>query len=78
MSYSIGRRRSSDLMLLSLWCRPAAVAPVELLAWDPPYAAGVALKSKKKEKKILLNIHVCMYACMSMLFLKKEDGVAKT
>ena len=51
-------------MLLSLWCRPAAVAPVELLAWDPPYAAGVALKSKKKRKKNPIKytrVYVCMY-----------------
>ena len=40
-------------MLLWLWCRLAAIAPIRLLVWKPPYAAGVALKSKKeKEKKI--------------------------
>ena len=46
------RRRShpshgSDPALLWLWCRPAAVAPIRPLAWEPPYAAGAALKSKK-------------------------------
>ena len=40
-----------DLALLWLWCRPAAVAPIGLLAWDPPYATGVALKSKNKQTK---------------------------
>ena len=35
-----------------LWCRPAAVALIELLAWEPPYATGVALK-KKKEVDVL-------------------------
>ena len=25
-----------------LWCRPAAVAPIEPLAWAPPYAASAA------------------------------------
>ena len=39
-----------DLVLLWLWCRPAAIAPIKPLAWDPPYAAGVALKSKKINK----------------------------
>ena len=34
-----------------LWCRPAAAAPIRLLAWELPYAAGTALKSKKKKKK---------------------------
>ena len=48
----IGHRCSSDLMLLWLWCRLAAVAPIRPLAWEPPYATGAALR--KKEKKIFL------------------------
>ena len=35
--------------MLWLWCRPAAVAPIRPLAWEPPYAAGAALKRQKKE-----------------------------
>ena len=33
-----------------LWCRLAAAAPIQPLAWEPPYAAGAALLKKKKEK----------------------------
>ena len=33
-----------------LWCRPAATAPIRLLAWEPPYAAGVALEKTKRQK----------------------------
>ena len=33
-------------MLLWLWLRLAAVAPVQPLAWELPYASGAALKSK--------------------------------
>ena len=33
-----------DPALLWLWCRPAAAAPNQPLAWEPPYAEGVALK----------------------------------
>ena len=51
MSCGTGRRHSSDPALLWLWHRPAAVAPNGSLAWEPPYAAGVAPKSKKKKKK---------------------------
>ena len=36
--------------LLWLWCRPAATAPVQPLAWEPPYAAGAALQRNKKKK----------------------------
>ena len=34
-----------------LWCRPAATAPIQSLAWEPPYAMGAALNRPKKEKK---------------------------
>ena len=50
MSFGIGRRRSSDPALLWLWCRMAAVALIQLLAWEPPYAEGAALKKTKKIK----------------------------
>ena len=35
---------------LWLWCRRAAVAPIQLLTWELRYAASVALKKKKNEK----------------------------
>ena len=40
-------------MLLSLWWRLAAAAPIRPLAWEPPFAVGVALKLKKAEKTTL-------------------------
>ena len=48
---SCGVGRGLDLALLWLWCRPAATTLIRLLAWDPPYAAGVALKGQKTKKK---------------------------
>ena len=42
-----------------LWCRSEtllgscvalAVAPIQPLSWDPPYATGIALKSETKTK----------------------------
>ena len=59
MSCGVDRRRGLDLELLWLWCRPVATAVIRPLAWEPPYAAGAALKgqktktkTKKKEKKL--------------------------
>ena len=49
MSCGVGRRRSSDPALLWLWCRPAATAPIQLLAWEIPYAVGAALKSNNDD-----------------------------
>ena len=40
-----------DPVLLWLWYRPVATAPIRPLAWEPPYAGGAALK-KTKDKKI--------------------------
>ena len=42
MSCGVGHRRGLDLVLLWLWRRPAATAPIRPLAWEPPYAAGAA------------------------------------
>ena len=44
MSCGVSGRRILDLALLWLWCRVAAVAPIQPLAWEPPYDMGVALK----------------------------------
>ena len=51
MSCSVGHRHGWDSVLLWLWCRPAAIALIQLLAWEHPYAAGMDLKKKKKEKE---------------------------
>ena len=51
MSCGVGRRRSSDPVLLWLWQRPGATAPIRPLAWETPYAADAALEMAKKKKK---------------------------
>ena len=45
-----GRRLGLDPTWLWLWCRPAATAPFQPLAWELPYATDVALKRPKKKK----------------------------
>ena len=52
MSCGVGCRRGSDPALLWLWCTPVAAAPIQPLAWEPPYAAGAALEKAKRQKKI--------------------------
>ena len=47
----VGHKYSSDLVLLWLWPKPAAVAPIGPLAWEPPYAAVWPLKGQKDKKK---------------------------
>ena len=41
----------SDPVLLWLWCRLAAIAPILPLAWGLSYAVDVALKCNKQNKQ---------------------------
>ena len=52
MSCGVGHKCSLDpsLMWLWLWCRPATVALIQPLTWEPLYAAGAALKKINKNK----------------------------
>ena len=55
MSCGVGFSCSLDLVLLWLWHRPAATAPIQPLAWELSYATGAAVKKEKEkeEKKML-------------------------
>ena len=50
MSCGVDHRRGLDPVLLWLWRRLTAVAPIRPLAWEPPYATGAALKKQNKTK----------------------------
>ena len=55
MACGVDHRHDSDPVLLWLWCRPAAVAQIRPLAWEPPYATSVGPKKQKREKKEVRN-----------------------
>ena len=44
----MGHRCGLHPELLWLWCRLAATAPIQLLAWEPPDVVGAALKRRKE------------------------------
>ena len=48
MSCGVGHRHGSDPALLWPWCRLAATALIQSLAWEPPYATGVAQEMAKR------------------------------
>ena len=54
MSWDVGCTHDWDPVLL--WCRPVATAPIRPLAWEPPYAVGVAQEITKKKKKRKKNL----------------------
>ena len=58
MSCSVGCRCGLDPALLWLWHRLAAIAPIPPLAWEPPYAAGVAQEMAKRQKKKKVHFEV--------------------
>ena len=66
---SVGCRYGLDLVLLWLWHGIAAAALIQPLAWELPYATGVAQKEKEvlhtqkrragaEAKKILMNFYL--------------------
>ena len=50
VSCGVGHRRGSDPALLWLWRRLAAIALIQPLAWEPPYASRAAHEIAKKKK----------------------------
>ena len=50
MNCGIGQRYGLDPMSLYLWHRQAAIALIQHLAWELPYAVAAALKNNNKIK----------------------------
>ena len=55
MNCGVSLGLGSDLVLLWLWCRPVAVAPIRPLPWEPPCAVSAALKRQKTKKEKLFD-----------------------
>ena len=67
-------------MGLWLWCRPVATALIRPLAWELPYASGVALEKTKRQKKqkqkknpAMSEMKTILDAIKNRLILKKKD-----
>ena len=81
MSCGIVLRLGLDPKLMWLWYRSAAIALIQPLAWEPPYAAGLALKrqkekkeKKEKKKKGIQHCHKMWYGLW--LWLRAQVAVA--
>ena len=59
MSCGIGCRLGSDPALLWLWRRLVATAPIGPLAWESPYATGVAPEKAKRQKNKIKLYSLC-------------------
>ena len=66
----VGCRRGIDPVLLCLWHRPEAAATLGPLAWEPPYAVGVALRRQKtkKKKKVHFKMVSSVISCFEIAF----------
>ena len=72
MSCSVGRRCGSDLVLLWLWCKPAAAAQIQPLAQELPYATGVPLKKRKRKKIEMCQV---LFAISHLIFFATKGGI---
>ena len=50
MTCGVGCICGSDPVLLWFWHRLAFIAPIRLLAWEPPFAVEAALEMAKRQK----------------------------
>ena len=57
-------------MLLWLWCKLAATALIQLLAWELPYATGAALKRPKNKKEF----PVVVQQLMNLTSICEDEG----
>ena len=71
MSCGVGCRRGSDPVLWWPWHRLAATAPPRPLAWEPPYAVGMALKKKGqiKTKKKVGDADFVLYSTYTVYYI---------
>ena len=58
MGCGVDRRCDSDLALLWLWQRPAVVAPIRRLAWEPPCALTGLRDARIGGKRLFLGVSV--------------------
>ena len=58
---------------VGLWCRPAAVALIQTLVWELPYAADVALK-KKRGIQCLMRALFLLHKLRSFQSPHKAEG----
>ena len=77
MTCGVRRRCNSDPVLLWLWGRLAATAPIRPLAWESPCAMRVALeKAKRQEKKkkgtvpVKYHLVIIMLKCLTLFPLQ--------
>ena len=66
MTCSVGCRHGLDPTLLWLWCKSAAIAPIQPLAWELPYATGVALERQKDKKKKRICTLILSYSFLDV------------
>ena len=58
MNCGVDHRYGMDPVLLCLWYRLAATAPIQCLAWEPPYAAGAAQLAPPPKRCLVVTCHL--------------------
>ena len=76
VSCGVALRRGSDPMLLWLWRRLVAIAPIRPLAWEPPHATGAALEKAKRKRNWNLKCikYITYIRTTRVIFAKAKSG----
>ena len=84
MSCGVGCTQGSDPVSMRLWYRPAAAAPIQPLAWEPPYATGATLKrqkdqkNKKERKRIQIGkVKLSLFADDMIVYLENPTATTR-
>ena len=75
VSAGVDHRCSSALALLWLWCRPAAPALIQPLAWEPPYAVGAGLTKTKQTDKIKSSFLISIFSTSLISTMTLEQRI---
>ena len=78
LSCGVGCRCSSDLVLLLLWCRPAATALIWPLVWEFPYVMVWPQKAKKAKRKKETCCYVLDYYRERPMWKQTESSLKPT
>ena len=80
MSCGVGPRHGSDLGMLWLWCRPTAVALIQPLVWEVPYATSAAIKNNNNNNKMTptcsIEVPSNVPKCEAVRYLMEKMHVA--
>ena len=76
MSCGVGCRCGLHPALVWLWLRLTAVALIQPLAWEYPYASGAALKKPKGGGDMLYSFGIFTISFLKLVFVRSKRPIS--